>query len=67
MKCPKCGAEMRVEFVRDDGCRYFVCPKCGATVGEETEEWFEKMRMFNRAVKAWIRRRANRKFDGCNQ
>ena len=43
MKCPKCGAEMRVEYVRDDGCRYFVCSKCGATVGEETEEWFEKM------------------------
>jgi len=42
VKCEKCGEEMVVEDVRDDGCRYFVCPQCGLTVGEETDEWFKE-------------------------
>ena len=41
-KCDKCGAEMKVADIRDDGCRYFECRVCGSTMGEETEEWFEK-------------------------
>lgn len=43
MKCDSCQIEMKIVDIREDGCKYYSCPKCGKTIGEETEDWFNKM------------------------
>ena len=55
MNCPRCGRFMKIEIIRDDGCRMYSCYHCNISVGEETEEWFTKMEKYTMRKKGEIK------------